>query len=192
MHSQPLTILHVEDNPDHADLVRRCFQKSQIANVVHLIEDGETALDYLFRRGNYHNPQSSPTPRFVLLDLRLPKLDGLEVLRTIKTTEKLLKIPVVILTSSEAKEDIDQSYQNHANSYLVKPTDFERFAEMIEHLGHIWLDWNRCPWPSESAAEARRANVGCNSQHSATPDTLSDSVAVGAIGNIRQEKTSMI
>ena len=150
MHGQPLTILHVEDNPDHASLVMRCLQDSRVANVTYLVEDGEAALDYLFRRGAYHDSQSSPTPHVILLDLRLPKLDGLEVLRTIKTTEALLKIPVVILTSSEADEHIARSYEYHANGYVVKPTDFERFTEMMEHIGLFWLGWNRCPRPSEA------------------------------------------
>lgn len=149
MHNQPLTILHVEDNVNHAGLVMRCLEDSSVANVIHLAEDGQAALDYLFRRGEYQDPRSSPTPHVVLLDLRLPKLDGLEVLRTIKTTEALLKIPVVILTSSEADEDIARSYEYHVNSYIVKPTDFERFTEMMEHVGFFWLGWNRCPWPSQ-------------------------------------------
>ncbi len=145
MHNQPTTILYVEDSVDHAGLVMRCLEDSPVACIVHLVEDGEAALDYLFRRGDYQDPQSSPTPRVVLLDLRLPKLDGLEVLRTIKTTEALLKIPVVILTSSETYEDIARSYEYHANSYVVKPTDFERFTEMMEFIGLFWLGWNRCP-----------------------------------------------
>ena len=156
MLEQPLTILHVEDDPDHAALVLRCLRDSRVANVIHLVEDGEAALDYLFRRGNYQDPRSSPTPHVILLDLRLPRRDGLDVLRTIKTTEALLRIPVVILTSSEADADIARSYEYHANSYLAKPVDFERFTEMIGDLGFFWLVWNRYPWPSEpSTVKAR-------------------------------------
>ena len=106
-------------------------------------------LDYLFRRGAYQDATKSPRPNLVLLDLRLPKIDGLEVLRVIKTTDALLAIPVVVLTSSDAERDIAQSYEYHANSYLVKPVGFEKFTEMMEHLGFYWLGWNRHPWPSE-------------------------------------------
>ena len=150
MNGEPLNILHVEDNPDHANLVVRSLRKQRVANVVYLVEDGEAALDYLFRRGDYQDPQNSPRPHVILLDLRLPKVDGLEVLRVIKTTEGLLKIPVVVLTSSDAEKDVAQSYAYHANSYLVKPVGFDKFTEMMEHLGFYWLRWNRYPWSSEA------------------------------------------
>jgi len=149
MHGDPLTILHVEDNCDHAELVMRTLQRHRVANVVHLVEDGEQALDYLLRRGDYRDPQKSPRPHVVLLDLRLPKVDGLEVLRTIKTTPRLLKTPVVILTTSEAEKDIAEAYEYHANSYLVKPVGFNDFTEMMEQLGFYWLGWNRHPWAEQ-------------------------------------------
>ncbi len=149
MTTEPLTVLHVEDNPDHAHLVSRGLQKHRLADAVQLVEDGEAALDYLFRRGDYTDPQTSPRPHVVLLDLRLPKIDGIEVLRTIKTTEVLLTIPVVILTSSEAEKDVAQCYEWHANSYLVKPLGLAGFAEMMECLGAYWLDWNRYPWAAQ-------------------------------------------
>ena len=99
---EPLTILLVEDNPAHAELVMRSFESQRVANKIFHVWDGEEALDYLFRRGNYENPQKSPRPNVVLLDLRLPKIDGLEVLREIKSAEGLKRIPVVILISSQA------------------------------------------------------------------------------------------
>ncbi len=148
MNGESLLILHVEDNPDHAKLITRSLQRHRVANRVVLLEDGEAALDYLLRRGAYEQPQQSPRPHLVLLDLRLPKVDGLDVLRTIKTTDRLLKIPVVVLTSSDAEKDVAESYQYHANSYLVKPVGFEAFTEMMERLGFYWLAWNRYPWPS--------------------------------------------
>lgn len=149
MDGQPLTILHVEDNTDHAQLVARSLERNRVANVIYHVTDGEEALDYLFLRGKYANPESAPRPQIVLLDLRLPKVDGLEVLRTIKTSDALSTIPVVILTSSEAEKDVAQAYEYHANSYLVKPVGFEKFSDLMQQLGFYWLAWNRYPWCSE-------------------------------------------
>ena len=146
MNGEPLTILQVEDNPDHSNLVARTLRNHRVANKVFLVEDGETALDYLLRRGKYADPEKSPRPHVILLDLRIPKIDGQEVLRVIKTTDKLSKIPVVVLTSSEAEKDIAEAYEHHANSYLVKPVGFEAFTQMMESLGFYWLGWNTHPW----------------------------------------------
>ncbi len=149
MNGQPLTILHVEDNSDHAQLIARSLRKNRVANAIHHVVDGEEALDYLFLRGKYTDEESAPRPQIILLDLRLPKVDGLEVLRTIKTTSALSMIPVVILTSSEAEKDVARAYEYHANSYLVKPVGFESFSELMQQLGFYWLAWNRYPWLSE-------------------------------------------
>lgn len=111
MKGEPLQILLVEDNEDHAELVRRSFQSHQVANNIHHVADGEVALDYLLRRGAYRDPKTSPKPDVILLDLRLPKMDGLEVLTEIKKTEELLKIPVVILTSSHEEQDVAKAYR---------------------------------------------------------------------------------
>lgn len=151
MDGQPLTILHVEDNSDHAQLVARSLHRNRVVNVIHHVVDGEEALDYLFLRGKYSHPAAAPRPQIVLLDLRLPKIDGLEVLRTIKTSDTLNTIPVVILTSSEAEKDVAQAYEYHANSYLVKPVGFEKFSDLMQQLGFYWLAWNRYPWHSEVA-----------------------------------------
>lgn len=148
MNAEPLTILHVEDNPDHADLVARSLRKHRVTREVHLAEDGQQALDYLFRRGNYRDPKTSPRPDMILLDLRLPKVDGLEVLRALKNSDDLLSIPVVVLTSSEAEKDVTEAYSYHANSYLVKPVGFEEFNQMMEQIGVYWLDWNRYTAPT--------------------------------------------
>lgn len=148
MNSGPLTILHVEDDPDHANLVARSFRKHQVANEIRLVEDGEAALDYLFHRREHRDPQKSPSPHVILLDLRLPKVDGLEILRTIKTSKSLLRIPVIVLTSSDAERDVAQAYEYHANSYLVKPFDFAELSDMLKELGLYWLGWNRYPCPS--------------------------------------------
>ena len=109
------------------------------------MSDGEAALDYLYQRGDYQLPEISPRPDVILLDLRLPKIDGMDVLREIKASDDLRGIPVVVLTSSEAAPDLTQAYQNHANSYLVKPVDFERFSHLMRDLGLYWLGWNRFP-----------------------------------------------
>ena len=124
MNGQPLTILHVEDNTDHAQLIARSLRKNRVANSIHHVVDGEEALDYLLLRRNYTSEELAPRPQIILLDLRLPKVDGLEVLRTIKTTDALSTIPVVVLTSSEAEKDVARAYQYRANSYLVKPVGF--------------------------------------------------------------------
>ena len=145
MDGEPLVILLVEDNPDHTELVMRSFEEHRIANVIKHVSDGETALDYLYRRGKYTTPEESPKPHMVLLDLRLPKIDGLEVLKKIKADEALRRIPVVILTTSEAEKDVAGAYANHANSYLVKPVDFDKFSQLMDDMGFYWLAWNKRP-----------------------------------------------
>ena len=116
--------------------------ESQISHV----DDGQKALDYVFREGEYSDMEKFPGPHCVLLDLRLPKIDGLEVLRRIKSDKNTRKTPVVILTTSAANKDIAQSYKYHANSYIVKPMDFSEFETLIDNLGHYWLAWNQIPW----------------------------------------------
>jgi CheY-like chemotaxis protein len=142
---EPLNILLVEDNLAHAELVIRSFRDHRIINEIEHLSNGETALDYLFRRGPYTSPQSSPRPHLILLDLRLPRVDGLEVLKEIKRSDALRTIPVVILTTSETEQDIVKAYQYYANSYLVKPVDFAKFVRLIEDLGFYWLAWNYYP-----------------------------------------------
>ena len=138
-----MRILLVEDNQDHADLIMRSLQNHQVVNRIHHISDGEAALDYLFRQNEYTDPMKSPRPEVILLDLRLPKIDGLEVLKEIKASDELRKIPVVVLTTSEAERDVARAYECHANSYLVKPVDFEEFTHLMSNLCYYWLGWNR-------------------------------------------------
>jgi CheY-like chemotaxis protein len=142
---EPLHILLVEDNEAHAELVIRGMRDQQVANRIHHVPDGEKALDYLFGRGAYADPTLNPRPNLVLLDLRLPRVDGLEVLKIIKSTPELLRIPVVVLTSSDAENDIAKSYDYHANSYVVKPLDFKTFTKLMRDLGFYWLGWNAKP-----------------------------------------------
>jgi len=143
--SQPAVILLVEDNPAHAELILRGLKDGRVANRVIHVVDGEQALDYLFRRGDYTDPQSSPLPSLILLDLRLPKVSGLEVLKEIRASS-LDGIPVAILTSSEAEIDMAKAYQYNASSYLVKPLDFAQFKSLLDDLGFYWLCWNKYPW----------------------------------------------
>ena len=144
VHSAPLTILLVEDNIPHAELVKRSLEAHQIANRIYHVADGEAALDYLFRQGVYADPVTSPRPNMILLDLRLPKLSGLEVLRAIRAASDsdLHTVPVVVLTTSTAAQDVTSAYEQHANSYLVKPVDFAQFVQLMHDLGFYWLGWN--------------------------------------------------
>jgi CheY-like chemotaxis protein len=142
---EPLEILLVEDNEDHAELVRRALAEHRVANRIRHLSDGQMALDYLFRRGPFEDPASSPRPHVVLLDLRLPRVDGLEVLAVVKTDPDLRRIPVVVLTTSDAERDLARAYASHANSYLVKPVGFESFQKLMEDFGFYWLGWNRNP-----------------------------------------------
>jgi CheY-like chemotaxis protein len=146
MNGEPLLILLVEDNPDHAELVQRSLADHRVANQVRHLTDGQSALDYLFRRGVFADPASSPRPHIVLLDLRLPLIDGLDVLKVIKQNLELQTIPVVVLTTSEAEQDVEAAYQNYVNSYLVKPVGYDDFNRLMQDLGFYWLGWNTNPY----------------------------------------------
>lgn len=141
----PVSILLVEDNAAHAELVKRTLAEHRIANNVIHVLDGEAALNYLFKREQFANDVTVKRPHLVLLDLRLPKINGLQVLKEIKSNETLKRLPVVILTSSNAEEDMARAYNFHANSYLVKPVDFQKFTQMLNSLGFYWLIWNQNP-----------------------------------------------
>lgn len=143
MEGCPLTILLIEDNSAHAELVMRNFEDHLVANKIMWVEDGAAALDYLFRRGKYADDSAYPMPQLILLDLRLPKIDGIEVLKEIKRDEALRNIPVVVLTTSDAETDIAKAYTHHVNNYVVKPVDFNSFTKLMKDLGLYWLCWNR-------------------------------------------------
>ena len=151
LQEKPPTILLVEDNPAHATLVIRCLEEHPIINKVYHVANGETALDYLFRRGDYQHPEKSPRPNVILLDLRLPDMDGLEVMREIKSSGDLETIPFVVLSSSDSPADVEAAYRQQANSFLVKPSDFENFQKLMTALGFYWLDWNQYPSSDEKS-----------------------------------------
>lgn len=140
--AEPALILLVEDNPDHAELIVRSFEDHPIKNRILHLSDGEAALDYLLQQGQTVDAQ---IPRLVILDLRLPKVDGLEVLRQIRTHPGLDDLPIVVLSTSKAEMDVDRAYDRRANSFLVKPLDFVSFTSLITDLGYYWLGWNHFP-----------------------------------------------
>lgn len=138
-------ILLVEDNPDDEALTRRALKKNQILNEVVVARDGAEALEWLFGTGRYAGRDRSVMPTVILLDLKLPKVDGLEVLQRIRADASTKLLPVVILTSSKEEQDLAQSYTLGANSYMRKPVDFAQFSEAIRHLGLYWLVLNEAP-----------------------------------------------
>ena len=146
MHTQNgVEILFVEDNPRDAELTIRALQQHHLANHLVHVKDGQEALDWLFGTGPYAGRNANHHPKIVLLDLTLPKVDGLEVLRTIRANERTRLIPVVVLTSSREEQDVVTSYALGVNSYIVKPVDFDKFSTAVTETGHYWLLLNEKP-----------------------------------------------
>jgi two-component system, response regulator len=139
------TILLVEDNPDDEALTLRALRKNNIGNSVFVVRDGAEALDYLFCTGAYADRDPNDMPQLILLDIKLPKVDGLEVLRRIRKDQRTSLLPVVILTSSKEEQDLLEAYKGGANSYIRKPVEFTRFTESIKQLGMYWLVLNEKP-----------------------------------------------
>jgi two-component system response regulator len=139
------TILLVEDNPNDEELTLRALKKSNVLNPVVVAHDGAEALDFLFARGRFSDRAAEPLPQLTLLDLKLPKVDGLEVLRAVRADERTRLLPVVVLTSSLEEQDLVQSYRLGANSYVRKPVDFAQFVEAVRQLGLYWLVLNHTP-----------------------------------------------
>ncbi|MEJ0106876.1 MAG: response regulator [Bacteroidota bacterium] len=138
-------ILFIEDNPHEAELTIRSLKKHNLANKVMHIDDGADALDFIFAKGIYSERVNSPEPKLIILDLKLPKIDGLEILRQLKAEEKTKLIPVVVLTSSQEEKDVIESYRLGVNSYIVKPVNFESFGKAVADLGLYWVILNHRP-----------------------------------------------
>lgn len=147
----PVEILLVEDNPNDVELTRHAFRENHLANSMHVVRDGAEALEFVFGTGRYEGRDTGIQPRLILLDLKLPLVDGLEVLRRIKGDVQTHRIPVVVLTSSAEERDVVESYELGVNSYIVKPVDFEQFTEAVRSLGLYWLLLNHPPVPPPEA-----------------------------------------
>lgn len=136
---EAVDILLIEDNPTDVELTVRALKKNNVINNIHIIDDGSEALNYLFRKGKYENREVTDVPKLIILDIKLPKVSGLEILEKIKSDDVLKVIPVVVLTSSREEQDVIQSYKLGVNSYIVKPVDYNKFSESIRNLGFYWL-----------------------------------------------------
>lgn len=143
--SSKITILLAEDDPDDRLLTRRALKKSRLANTIQAVEDGEELMDYLHREGEYSDPEDSPRPGLILLDLNMPRMDGREALKQIKSDPELRRIPVIVLTTSEAEHDISQSYDLGVNAFVTKPVTFDGLADAIEALGNFWFEIVKLP-----------------------------------------------
>ncbi|HEY7492210.1 MAG TPA: response regulator [Candidatus Tectomicrobia bacterium] len=145
MNESPVELLLVEDNPNDVELMLHAFRKHNLSNCIHVVRDGAEALEFVFGTAVSVPPSTEPSPKVILLDLKLPKVDGLEVLRRLKTDPRTRAIPVVVLTSSREERDIVESYQLGVNSYIVKPVDFAQLIESVRQLGLYWLLLNQPP-----------------------------------------------
>ena len=140
---EPIRILLVEDNPSDAEMTMRALRKNKIANKIVHLKDGAEALDFIFATGEYKGRNMGNKPKVILLDLKMPKVDGIEVLRKVKSDERTKTIPIVILTSSKEDPDIRKCYELGVNSYIVKPVGFENFTKTVSELGLYWLLLNQ-------------------------------------------------
>jgi len=145
MTGNEIEILIVEDNPDDLEMTVRALRKAHLANHIQVVRDGAEALEFIFAHGSYADRKVENGPKVILLDLKLPKVDGLEVLRRVKTDPRTKVIPVVVLTSSKELPDVSECYKLGVNSYIVKPVNFERFAAAVSELGMYWLLLNQPP-----------------------------------------------
>lgn len=153
---KPVTILMADDDPDDRFMTKEAWQESRFAGDLRFVEDGEELMDYLYRRAKYCEPTDAPQPGLILLDLNMPKKDGREAIREIKADPGLRHIPVVVLTTSHAQEDICRSYDLGVNSYITKPVTFEAMVELVKELGRYWFDLVELP--------SEQNNEGCHEQ----------------------------
>jgi CheY-like chemotaxis protein len=143
--TRPITILMADDDADDRLLTRDALTESRVINDLHFVEDGEQLMDYLRRRGQFADPALSPRPGFILLDLNMPRKDGRSALEEIKNDPDLRRIPVIIMTTSQAEEDIYRSYDLGANSFITKPVTFERLVELMRVIGQYWIEFVELP-----------------------------------------------
>lgn len=160
MQREEIEILLVEDNPSDLELALHALRHNRVANRIHVARDGEEALDFLFCRGSHARDAVTHQPKIILLDLKLPKVDGLEVLRRVKSDERTRLIPVVMLTSSKEEGDLVESYQLGVNSYIQKPVDFIQFQDMVKELGLYWLVVNEAPPANPAAGNSGETALG--------------------------------
>ena len=153
-----LSVLLVEDDAEDIEITRRAFEKGRIANPLYVVRDGEEAIEFLQRRGRYCNPSDAPRPSIILLDLKLPGLDGHEVLRTIRNDDAIARIPVIILTTSDAEADVLACYDEGANTFITKPVGFRKFVEAVITIAEYWLCIAEMP-PREAAPAQRKENA---------------------------------
>ncbi len=142
---KPITILMADDDDEDRMMTKKAWDNSRLANDLRFVEDGEELMEYLGRRGEYADPASSPRPGLILLDLNMPKMDGREALREIKSTPELRRIPIVVLTTPKAEEDIFRSYDLGANSFISKPVTFDRLVAIIQQIGTYWFELVETP-----------------------------------------------
>ena len=145
MAPRPIDLLLIEDQPSDAELALRALEELTVGGRIQLVEDGAEALDFVFGRGNYADREIADAPALILLDLKLPKVSGLEVLRRLKSDERTRDIPVIVLSSSKEDRDVERCYEMGVNSYVVKPVDFGQFTETVQCIGTYWLETNEGP-----------------------------------------------
>jgi len=145
METEPVDILLIEDNPIDVELAIRALKKSGLVNNIIVVNDGEDALDFIYCKNKYENRKHGDIPKIILLDLKLPKVNGLEVLKILKSDEDKKIIPVIVLTSSNQEKDMVESYKLGVNSYIQKPVDFDQFVESVKQIGMYWLLLNKLP-----------------------------------------------
>ncbi|MDY7032233.1 MAG: response regulator [Thermodesulfobacteriota bacterium] len=145
MNQEAVKILLVEDNDDHIELTQRALKENGVLNVIYVVKDGKEALDYLYNRDKYSDKAEAPKPELILLDVKLPKIDGFEVLKQVKNDPDLKPIPIIMLTTSSRDEEIAKGYSEGANSYVTKPVDFNKFVAKIKNLQMYWVLVNALP-----------------------------------------------
>ena len=139
MSEKIVNILLVEDNPDDIKITERALERGKVLNKLYVVRDGQEALDFLYHKGDYSDPQKAPRQGLILLDINLPKLNGIDVLKKVKSDEKLRRIPIIMLTVSKRDEDVVRSYDLGVNSYIVKPVEFDKFVETIKNIELYWI-----------------------------------------------------